>query len=176
MVDALALRTERLVMLPLGPADIDEIAALHADIEVMRHVAGGTMTRAQTIDALARSERCWRSNDWGMWAIRNAETGGLVGAGGLQPDSMIDGAVADFCLTLGRRIRSTGISTEAAAAILDDAWQRFDGDVIHSIIAADSPAMSSLLRIVGFTDAGTITISGQPHETWVISRVSSQRR
>jgi len=159
-------------MLPLGPADIDEIAALYADAEVMRHVSGGVMTRAQTIDALARNERCWRSNGWGLWAIRDAETGGLLGEGGLQPDSLIDGAVADFGFTLGRRSWATGVGIEAATAILDDAWLRFPGDVIHAIVVPDNTASSSLLRGVGFTRIGDGTINGQPHETWVIRRVS----
>jgi len=159
-------------MLPLGPADIDEIAALYADAEVMRHVFGGVMTRAQTIDALARTERCWRSNGWGLWAIRDAETGGLLGEGGLQPDSLIDGATADFDITLGRRSWGTGIGTEAATVIIEDAWQRYPGDLIHAIVVPDNTASSSLLRRVGFTPAGDHSINGQPHETWVISRVS----
>jgi len=171
-VDAPALRTKRLVMLPLGPADVDEIAALYADAEVMRHVVGGVRTRAQTIDALARTERCWKSHKWGLWAIRNAETGGLIGEGGLQPDSLIDGAAADFDITLGRRSWGTGIGTEAASAIIDDAWGRYPGEVIHATVAADNAASSALLRSVGFTNAGNRAINDQPHEIWVISRVS----
>ena len=169
-MDAPALRTERLVMLPLGPADIDEIAALYADAEVMRHVAGGVMARAQTIDALARTERCWKSNKWGLWAIRNAETGGLIGEGGLQPDSLIDGAMTDFGITLGRRSWGTGLGTEAATAIIDDAWLRYTGNAIHAIVAADNAASAALLRNVGFAPAGHLAIHDQPHETWVIRR------
>jgi len=170
-VDAPALRTERLVMLPLGPADIDEIAALYADIEVMAHVAGGVMSRARTIDSLARSERSWKLNGWGLWAIRNAETGGLIGEGGLQPDSLIDGAVADFGIILGRRSWGSGLGTEAAAAMIDDAWTRFSGDLIHAIVVPDNIASSALLRGIGFTHTGTRPVGGQPHEIWVTSRV-----
>ena len=47
-MDAPSLRTKRLVLLPLGSADLDEAAALFADARVMVHVDGGTRDRSPT--------------------------------------------------------------------------------------------------------------------------------
>jgi len=169
-VDAPALRTERLVLLPLGAADIDEIAAMYADAEVMRHVADGVRSRAETTAALGASENCWRSNGWGLWAIRDAATGGLLGEGGLRPTAVIEGAAADFGITLGRRSRGSGLATEAGAAIIDDAWNRYGGDLIHATVLPDDTSNSAVLRRLGFTMTGVRTVQGQPHQIWVMSR------
>ena len=61
------LFTDRLVLMPLGPADLDEVAALLADPEVMRHVDGGMRSRPETADLLASAERNWKK-----WMIRRA--------------------------------------------------------------------------------------------------------
>jgi len=164
------LRTERLVLLPLCAADIDEIAALFADAEVMRHVAGGVITRSETAETLAASERSWQSNGWGRWAIRDADTGGLLGEGGLRPTTEIEGVVADFGFILGRRGWGTGLASEAGEAIVDDAWRRYGGDLIHAIVLPENTASSSVLRQLGFTMTGIRTMLGQAHQIWVTSR------
>lgn len=171
-MDASALRTERLVLLPLGAADIDEIAALFADTEIMRHVAGGVMTRSETAKTLAASERSWQSNGWGRWAIRDAATGGLLGEGGLRPTAEIQGIAADFGFTLGRRGWGTGLASEAGAEIVDDAWRRYGGDLIHATVLPENTASSSVLRQLGFAMTGIRTILGQAHQIWVINRKS----
>lgn len=171
-MDASALRTDRLVLLPLGAADIDEIAALFADTEVMRHAAGGAITRAGTAEVLSASELSWQSNGWGRWAIRDATTGGLLGEGGLRPTTNIDGTATDFVITLGRRGWGSGLAFEASAAIIDDAWRRYGGDLIHSLVSPEDVSSSSVLRHLGFTMTGVGTIRGQTHQIWVISRES----
>lgn len=169
-MDAPALRTERLILLPLGTADIDEIAAMYADAEVMRHAARGVRNRAETTAALGTSERCWRSNGWGLWAIRDATTGGLLGEGGLQPISGIEGAVVDFGITLGRRSRGSGLTTEAGIAIIDDSWNRYRGDLIHATVLPDDTSGAAVLRCLSFTMARVDTVEDQPHQVWVASR------
>jgi len=154
----------------LGTADLDEIAALFADAEVMRHVAGGVMTRPETNETLLACEQSWQTNGWGRWAIRDAATGGLLGEGGLTPTTVIDGAAVDFGFTLGRRGWGTGFATEAGATIIDDAWNRYGGDLIHATLTPDNTSGSSLLRQLGFTLTGVRTAEGQAHQIWVISR------
>ncbi len=169
-MDAPALRTERLVILPLSSADIDEVAALYGDLEVMRHVSGGILTRAQTNDALATSERSWEVNGWGLWAIRDATTGGLLGEGGVRPFTEIADVAANFGVTLGRRSWGSGLATEAGRAILADTWTRFAGPLIHAVVQPDNKPSAAVLRHLGFTLTGVQNSSGQPLQIWVIGR------
>lgn len=164
------LLTERLILIPLGAADLDEVAALYGDPEVMRHVGSGIKSRAETADALADTERNWKKRGWGLWAIRNATTGGLVGEAGLQPIDDVDGATIDFGFTLGRRHWGRGIATEAGTAILADAWNRCDEHRIHAIAHADNAASLAVLKKLGFHHLRNRMVHDEIQEIWALDR------
>lgn len=173
-VEAATLRTGRLVLLPLGPADLDETAALYSDDEVMRHVAGGTRDRASTAESLKAAADCWRNKGWGPWAIRDATTGAFLGEGGLQPTSHhgeTEGTIeADFGYTLCRRSWGKGYAAEAGEVMLADAWRRYDGSVIHAVVTPDNTESQKVLRKLGFSRTGTITLAGETHQLWAADR------
>lgn len=169
-MDALSLRTERLVMLALTAADVDEIAALYADPEVMRNIAGGARSRPETIARLEAYEQSWTTNGVGVWAIRDAETGGLLGEGGIHPAPQFGEDAIDFAITIGRRSWGSGVDFEAGEAIIDDTWQRHPGDLIHAMVLPDDVAGSSLLSRLKFALTGVRESHGQAHQVWAITR------
>lgn len=164
------LLTDRLVMIPLGPGDLDEIAALYADAEVMRHVAEGVRTRPETAETLAAAEKNWKTQGWGLWAIRDSTTGGLVGEGGLQPLHDVDGASVDFGYTLGRRHWGKGIATEAGEIMLADAWTRYEGDTIHAVVDPDHLASQAVLKKLRFRRQGRQMVGATEQDVWAIRR------
>jgi RimJ/RimL family protein N-acetyltransferase len=169
-VAAPTLLTEHLILMPLGPADLDEVAALYGDPEVMRHVVGGIRNRAETADALTANERHWKQNGWGLWALRDATTGGLVGEGGLQPFDELIGVPAEFGYTVGRRHWGRGLATEAGHAILDDLWDRYDGPTIHALVHPDNPPSRAVVKKLGFSEAGAHMLHGESQELWTLDR------
>ena len=169
-VDAPTLLTDRLVLIKLGPDDLDEVAALFADPEVMRHVKGGVRTRPETADILATAERNWKRLGWGPWAIRDSTSGGLIGEGGLQPLDDVVSASVDFGYTLGRRHWDKGIATEAGQVILADGWTRYGGDVIHAVVHPDNTASRAVLRKLSFRRIDKRVIRGETQELWGLER------
>lgn len=159
-------------MLPLGSADLDEVATLYADETVMDLVDGGTRTREQSRSALAAAERCWKSEGWGLWAIRDATTGGLVGEGGLQHLTDVDGAVVDFGITIARRHWGGGFATEAGHVILLDAWDRYDGNLIHAVTDPANAAGAAVLRKLGFRRVADHDVRGTTRHLWEIPRLA----
>jgi RimJ/RimL family protein N-acetyltransferase len=171
------LHTERLVLLPLGPADLDEAAALFADPEVMRFVADGAMDRSATAKWLEDVARSWRSRGFGLWAIRDAATGAFLGEGGLQtfpgalslPDLEVDPEV-DFGYTFCRRSWGQGYSIEAGEVMLEDAWRRYRGSVIHAIVTSDNIPSQKVLRKLGFARVERLEHLDRPHQLWAVTR------
>lgn len=159
-----------MILMPLSSADLDEIGALYGDDVVMDLVDGGARTRDQTKSALAATERCWRAEGWGLWALRDATTGGLIGEAGLQHLFDVDGASIDFGFTIARRFWNQGYATEAGHVILTDAWDRYGGDLIHAITHPDNRASASVLRTLGFRLVEERLIHGQPQHLWEIQR------
>ena len=178
-MDLLTLRTERLVLLPLGPADLDETAALHSDPEVMRFVAAGVMGRAATADRLEAVAECWRVQGYGLWSIREAATGAFLGEGGLQRFSRPDGDGCDvpsevdveFGYTFCRRGWGRGYASEAGTVMLDDARGRYRGSDIHALVTADNLQSQKVLDQLGFTRVlDHIAFDGRSHQLWLAAR------
>jgi len=169
-VNAPSLRTDRLVLLPLSAADVDEAAALYSDPEVMRHVSGGIRTRPETLKRLEACEHDWSASGIGIWAIRDATTGGLLGEGGVHPDSRVaDGAMA-FSITIGRRSWGSGVDLEAGRAIVDDAWDRHPCAAIQSTVLPEDVSGSGVLSRLDFVLTGVRDFGGEPHQIWALDR------
>jgi RimJ/RimL family protein N-acetyltransferase len=178
-VELLTLRTERLVLLPLGPADLDETAALHSDPEVMRFVASGVVGRAATADRLEAVAERWQIHGYGLWSIRDAATGAFLGEGGLQRFSWPDDIGCDvpsevdveFGYTLCRRAWGIGYASEAGTAMLDDAWGRYPGSDIHAFVTADNLQSQKVLDKLGFTRLlDHMAFEGRSHQLWLAAR------
>jgi RimJ/RimL family protein N-acetyltransferase len=66
----------------LGPDDLDDMYALHADPLVWAHLPSGRHTSpAQTAELLAVQQRAWASEGLGYWSVRTAD-GTPIGIGG----------------------------------------------------------------------------------------------
>ena len=164
------LRTERTILMPLGTDDLDEVGALYGDEAVMEHIDGGVRSREQTKSALAAAERCWRAEGWGLWTIRHAETGGLIGEAGLQHLFDVDGASVDFGFTIAKRFWRDGYATEAGHVILMDAWDRYSGDLIHAVTQPSNQASEATLHKLGFRLVEERMVHGQTKNLWEIQR------
>lgn len=170
-MSAPVLRTRRTILMPLGMADLDEVAAIYGDETVMEHVDGGVRSREQTKSTLAAAERCWRSEGWGLWAIRDPDTGALIGESGLQHLFDVDGAAVDFGFTIARRFWRHGYATEAGHVILSDAWERYPGDLVHAVAHPANTASEATLHRLGFRLVEERLIHGQTQNLWEIQRI-----
>ena len=171
-MDAPSLRTKRLVLLPLASADLDEAAALFADPRVMHHIDGGTRDRSTTANLLQANERCWKAEGWGLWAVRDANSGAFLGQGGLQRITDLHGAEVEFSMIVSRRNWRKGIATEAGNALLYDAWERFNGDQIHALLHPDNSSGAPMLRKLGFRRLDDQLARGENLAVWATQRLA----
>ncbi|HEX2940382.1 MAG TPA: GNAT family N-acetyltransferase [Rhodopila sp.] len=111
---AWVLRTGRLVMTPVGGADLADLCAMKADPAVFAVMLGGVRTAAQTADDLADDVVAWGRYGFGMWAVR--EAGRFVGVTGLSHRT--DGRGVALRFALSPEAQGRGLAREAAAAAL----------------------------------------------------------
>jgi len=79
------IETARLRLRMFRPADLDDLAALLADPEVMKYVADGKpASREETRKALDSIIQHWRRHGFGRWAVEDKGTLEFVGFGGLR--------------------------------------------------------------------------------------------
>jgi len=113
---AWVIRTARLALTPVGPADLPELVALKADPRVYAIMLGGVRHPARTAEELAEEIAFWAAHGCGIWTVRNAASGRFLGITGFmeRPDGR--GIALRFALVAGAQGR--GVAREAAGAAL----------------------------------------------------------
>ena len=111
------LRTGRLVLTPIGGADLAAFRSLAGDPRVFAVMLGGVRDAVRAADDLARFVVAWGRHGYGMWAIRElAEHGRFVGIVGLEDRP--DGRGTGLRFALWPEAQGRGLAREAAWAAL----------------------------------------------------------
>lgn len=80
-----AIETDRLLLRMFGPEDLDELARLFSDPDVMRYVGDGQpVNREEAGKALQSIIKHWQTHGFGRWAAVDKRTREFVGFGGLR--------------------------------------------------------------------------------------------
>ena len=115
------LQTPRLVLRRWRESDVEPMAAINADPEVMRWIgAGETRDLEQTRSGIDRIEREWDASGYGLFAIEVASTGALAGFTGMTVPYFLPEVMpaVEIAWRLGRPFWGQGIAIEASAAAL----------------------------------------------------------
>jgi ribosomal-protein-alanine N-acetyltransferase len=117
------IATERLLLREPTLDDLDALAAMFADDEVMRFIgAGGALGRDRAQGVIEREIANHAERGWGEWITEERATGDAIGLCGLILWPDIDGAEElEVAYLLARGAWGKGYATEAAAAIRDHA-------------------------------------------------------
>jgi RimJ/RimL family protein N-acetyltransferase len=110
------LRTARLVLTPVGGADLADLRALKADPRVFAVMLGGVRNAAQTAEDLAQDVVAWGEYGYGMWAVRQAADRRFVGVTGLE--NRRDGRGVALRFAMYPDVQGHGYAREAAGAAL----------------------------------------------------------
>jgi RimJ/RimL family protein N-acetyltransferase len=116
------LETERLILRPFTPDDVENLVELDSDPEVMRYITGGRPTPREEIEREELPAFMKRSNGYGFWAAVEKATGEFIGWFHLRPGE--DGPADEP--ELGYRLRRAkwgqGYATEGSRALVEHAF------------------------------------------------------
>jgi RimJ/RimL family protein N-acetyltransferase len=125
--------TPRLAFREMTPDDLDDMAALLGDPQVMRYYPH-PKSRDEALAWIAWNQRLYREHGVGLWLLTLRDTGEFAGDCGLTPQQ-VDGVTE---LEVGYHVRAPlqgrGLATEAAAACRDYARERLRADRLIAII------------------------------------------
>ncbi|WP_342075699.1 GNAT family N-acetyltransferase [Yoonia sp. SS1-5] len=142
------LQTDRLIMRPIGPADIDALVTHCADINVARWMMH--MPHPYTYnDATAFVERV-AGKAGRVWGI--TRDGALIG---------MMGTSGAFGYWLGQVFWGRGYASEAAIAVLDHYFQDPARDAIAASHMVTNKTSARLLQRLGFQDDGPTEITSR---------------
>ena len=125
--------TERLVFREMTTDDLDVMAALLGDPDVMAYYAR-PKSRDEALAWIEWNQRLYREREFGLWLIERHDTGEFVGDCGLTPQE-VDGTLEiEVGYHVRRSLQGRGYATEAAAASRDHARDVLALDRLVAII------------------------------------------
>jgi RimJ/RimL family protein N-acetyltransferase len=138
----------RLQFREMSPDDIDDMAALLGDPEVMAYYPA-PKTRAEAWRWIGWNRGLYRSRGYGLWILSLTAGGAFVGDCGLTPQ-LIDGLEE---LEVGYHVRPAlqgqGYATEAAAAARDFARDGLGARRLTAIIHPDNRPSQRVAEKIG---------------------------
>jgi RimJ/RimL family protein N-acetyltransferase len=138
--------TERLHLRTFSAADVDELAALFADPDVMRYVGNGEPAdRAEAEKALTSIIGHWIRHGFGRWAVEDKHTREFVGYGGLR--SLF--GTPEVVYHLAKRHWGKGFATELARASLRYGFDVHNFDRIVAIAKPGNTASIHVMEKIG---------------------------
>jgi ribosomal-protein-alanine N-acetyltransferase len=141
-----SIETDRLRLRIFRPDDLDHLAALFADPEVVRYVGDGKpIGREESDRALQSIIQHWHKHGFGRWAVEDKVTGEFVGFGGLrslleQPEVVYHFAPAHW---------GKGLATELATASLRYGFETHGFDRVVAIAKPENTASIHVMEKLG---------------------------
>jgi RimJ/RimL family protein N-acetyltransferase len=143
------LYTERLVLRDWRPDDLKRWAEINADPEV-REFLGGLWTEAQAAESMDRYRDGFTANGFGFWALAERATDRLVGMAGLDvvdPETPFSGVEIGW--RLARDAWGRGYATEAARAVLDEAFGPLGVEEVFALTETENIKSQAVMRRLG---------------------------
>jgi RimJ/RimL family protein N-acetyltransferase len=139
-------RTERLLLCVPAVSDAADYFALHSDPATNAHNPAGPQTDPSAgAAALALWHRHWRESGYGYWTVRLADTGEVIGFGGVRPPAPPED-FANLCYLIRPADRGNGYATELGRAALALAARVAPGVSVNALIR---PANEPSIRVAG---------------------------
>ncbi len=152
--------TPQLTFREMTPDDLDDMAALLGDPEVMRYYPR-PKTRDEASAWITWNQRLYRKHSYGLWLISLRDTGEFVGDCGLTPQR-VDG-VTD--IEVGYHVRAClqgrGLATEAGAACRDYARDVLGAGRLIAIIDPRNQPSQRVAENLGLVVARTSNNRGR---------------
>jgi RimJ/RimL family protein N-acetyltransferase len=169
------LETERLILRPHRVEDLDDVAAMWADPEVVRHITGTPSTHSESWGRLLRYIGHWQALGFGYWAVEARDDGRFLGEVGfadyrreIEPSL---GGVPEAGWVFASAAHGQGYASEAVQRMHQWADEVTGWTETVCIFDPEHIVSQNLARKAGYEISGEAVYMGQP--TLVMRRISS---
>ena len=163
------LETDRLILRPFSPEDLDGLHRQLSDEKVMRYYPS-VLSRDQSGKGLDRILRDCAECGFGMLAIRLKETARFIGQAGIM--RRIDGGGTHHYLAylLLGEFWGFGYATEAARRLLEFGFEQMGLEMVEALLRPENHPSVGVVQRLGMRVAGAAELTGFHHHVYVIGR------
>lgn len=179
MSDFPTLKTKRLLLREITPADAPALLALQGDAELMRWFGSDPLPDLAAAEHLVEVFAGWRRmpNPGTRWGIERPGRPGLVGSLGLFAWNR-NWRKCTLGYELAREAQGQGLMREALSAVLAWGFEHMALNRVEALIHPDNAASLKLVRHFGFAEEGRLRQlgywGGQHHDMLQCSLLRSE--
>lgn len=168
MTIPLPIETERLTIRAFDDEDVDPMAAVYGDPEVMRHVCLGVLNRDETADLLDGYRSAQGVRGFSTWAVVEKASGAVVGDVGFGVYA--PSGEPELGYTLDAAFWGRGYALEAAQASVDAAFAHLPCRRLVAKVEVDNERSLRLAERLEMRRVETISVDGHPHVLLALDR------
>jgi RimJ/RimL family protein N-acetyltransferase len=163
------LRTARLVLRPIQPADRTALHRLWTDPDVRRYLWDDRVIDLATVDeVIGRSAASFAGEGFGLFALREAGGSELLGAVGIY--RLQAGGEPELIYSLAPTRWGRGLASEASRAVLADAFERLGFARVLARTDVPNRASIEVMKRLGMRYQGEREEAGRPTVTYTLAR------
>jgi RimJ/RimL family protein N-acetyltransferase len=165
------LATDRLLLREMEIADLDPVATMLGDPEVMRHWPR-PYTRAEAREWILKQRERYARDGRGYWLAIERRTGDIVGQAGILSMEVNRRPEVALGYILGRDYWGLGYATEAAAVARDHAFATTGHDRVVALIRPVNLLSLAVARRLGMRPVGRTMHSNLDHLVLAVGRTA----
>ncbi len=165
----IVLETERLLFRPLTDADLDELAALYADPDVMRFL-GGPRSRDEVQHVLKEYIREYQIYGHSFFATILKKDQRFIGHCGLLKQEVEEQPEIELAYVLARPYWQQGLALEGAQALKEYGLQKLGFPRLVSLIPPDNRASIHIAEKIGMHYDRDVDQWGQHFRLYVVKQ------
>lgn len=140
--------TERLILRPYMPEDLDLLASILGDAVTMAFWPQ-PFTREQTLAWMERSLASYAEHGFGRWLVIERERGTAIGTSGLMRATVNGREVNDIGYIIHHPWWRKGYATEAARGVMEYAFGPLGLEMVHANMAFDHHGSQRVAELLG---------------------------
>jgi RimJ/RimL family protein N-acetyltransferase len=164
------LESARLALRELAPSDLDFVALMLADAEVMRFYAKA-YSRAEAQEWLDRQRARYARDGHALWLVSERESGAPVGQVGLVMQTIDGQLLPEIGYLIHRPYWRRGYATEAALATRAHAFGPLGYARVISLIRPQNAPSQGVARKLGMAIRGQTWHGGFETDVWGLERM-----
>jgi ribosomal-protein-alanine N-acetyltransferase len=163
------IETARLLLRPLSLDDVDAMAPMYADPEVMTFV-GGVKTRQETAERITLIMSLFTEQGFGLFGVVEKSSGNLLGRAGLIVQQVEGAREVELAYGLKRQAWGQGYATEAITAVREWGFRRLPEPRLISLVHAANLRSVRVAERLGARHDRDVDYQGQRVRLYVHDR------
>ncbi|MBR8839583.1 MAG: GNAT family N-acetyltransferase [Stigonema ocellatum SAG 48.90 = DSM 106950] len=165
------IETPRMWLRPLALTDLDDLADIYTDSEVMRYRSiSQPASRKQTQESLESYLAHWGKYGFGRWAIIHKTKGCLIGHCGLEHVVSLNEVEVSYLLA--REYWGQGLATESAIALVNYGFETLQLERLVAMAKPENLASCRVMEKIGMQYEKKIQLNGVE---WVLFAINRNR-